>query len=428
VKEKPKLEMTIPTDIRLFGTQGVITIKYSANADYKCLMNFTESSVKDQNFELKSKASSVDVPFTLSESKRDYLEYSAKVICTLQDYTFTKDMILSVEQYPSSVVSISPSSINLTKRKATPTLKIENTIDEPIEIEITFEKGAAEEYIVLDKQSFILDVGASETVSFINTIPKKENISFTDTAVISAFGQVSKVTLNVDVVYIPFFKSKTFKIILFSTIAVTFIILLLLINYYLYYIRDYSASTWQNFRSYSHHVRDKTLSVVPKKIRDKMHIHVESDEVIDDTPQLDHSGVASIIKIMLSMNKDEADIKKRLKKEGLSEEEIKDALEVVHQELADKEELDKEESIIKVIKKMDEDSEYVRGVLKQSGFSDTQINQAFEEMEHEVENKEKDLQEKLKKITGEEETEAVSLLDIEKQNASKRVEKTSKKK
>jgi uncharacterized protein Smg (DUF494 family) len=159
---------------------------------------------------------------------------------------------------------------------------------------------------------------------------------------------------------------------------------------------------------------------LPQAIKTKLHIESEKE---DDMIQMqekavDHSGVESLIKIMMSLNHDEKDIIKRLQKEGLTEEEINESIKLVNEELEVQKDLEREENIIKVIKKMDEDSDTVRSLLKQSGFSDEQINQAFQEIEEELADKEKELEEHIAKFKGvEEEVEETSLLDIEKNKA-----------
>lgn len=420
INEKPYLNISASKEVRFLGSSSILPFTvYKSNGNFNCKLNFDNSEISGSDFNIGVGVKSVSAKINLVNDERATKEYSGNYVCNFKDNSFTGNFTTKFDIYPSKILSFDKDLIKISNRGNNPVLGITNLINDNLDLKLSF-KGAGDAYLTLSNYSLSLKPNGYAEITITNIIQKGENVSFNDNLVVSVLNQDFMIPFEVDVVYVPLFKSLGFKI--FKYLG--FIIIVLGIMYVIYYFsydidNEYKKDKTKLSDSFGG-IKEKMLSIIPDKIKHILKIQIEeeiSDQEETESP-VDYSGVASMIKIMLSLNKEEKDIKKRLKKEGLSEEEISGALAVVNEEMEDQEELEKEENIVKVIKKMDESGDTVRGSLKQSGFSDAQINQAFEEIEEELSDKEKELQEHLAQLKPQEDEEEVSLLDIEKNKNS----------
>jgi SOS response regulatory protein OraA/RecX len=414
----PSLDFEVVNEINVLGTLGKINLKnLKTNSNFNCDAKF-ENNIEDLNFEIKENKAEINIKL-LIEGRNTFLS-EGTIICKANndnDFIFEKDFEILIEQYPYLILDILEEEILINKRSDIIKLTLQNLLDENIEVKI--ELGILSHgFIVLETNNLFLSPLEQKEVSIFNTIEKKTDLTFDDEIIIKVIDQELSIPLKVNVIYVPFFKSKLFKTIMYISIILIFLILIKVIYYYSDDLKKNLNENKSKFVLFFDNKLNKIKQSLPQSIKDKLHIEDPIEEDVIQNNVVDHSGVESLIKIMMSLNHEEKDIIKRLRKEGLSEDEISESLNMVNEELETQHELEREESIIKVIKKMDEDSDTVRSFLKQSGFSDEQINQAFEEIEEELSEKEKRLEEHLAKYKEvEDETEEVSLLDIEKNKA-----------
>lgn len=417
IEESAEIDVEIPKIVRIMGSRGEIELNVlKSNGLFNCMIDFNDSFISSEKFEISSTLNKTKVNILVGEPKRQEKEVLGVLNCNFEDYVYEKKFFFNLYQYPKDVLELNKDEIIINKRRNKPELIIKNLIDEVITVSFAFENN--NDFLVFNKNNVEIFPDENITITLLNNFETKNNYSYSNNLIIKTLDQRISIPVLVDVVYVPFVKTLFFKILRIIFLIALFLSLAYLIYYYSLDLEKKSKETITIIKIKSKDIGKKIKSILPSKIKEILKIKDSEDEKNflnkEDSP-VDYSGVASMIKIMLSLNHEEKDIKKRLKKEGLSDDEIEGALKAVHEELEDQEELEKEENIIKVIRKMDESSDVVRGTLKQAGFSDSQINQAFEEIEEELSVKEKELQDHLAALKGQEDDEEeTSLLDLEK--------------
>ncbi|MGM5484396.1 MAG: hypothetical protein ACQEP1_00815 [Nanobdellota archaeon] len=411
VSVEPNVNLSMPEKVTMFGGKADLPIEVDSNGAFKCSIKGIEA----EPFSIKRDTEKVTVDVSGSEER-----FSGEKDIVFDCGDIRMERKLDVDMYPSDSLEIDASDLNITTHDEEPKVNIKNNLDEPAELSLSIE-GKAKALLYLEHMR--KEVPAGEEVSFVikNNLEKGMNSSMKGKLSIGVFGSTIKKDINIDISHVPFTETILFRILKYILYIGLLVGAFFVLHYYSEYLRLYTSRVLQKMKSVD--IKEKAKALIPAKLRKKKKEEGKSGE--DQQQQqneqkkdsLKHSSMTDMINIMASVGKEDDEIRERLKKEGMSEEEINKALKVVSEERKNKQELDKEKTIIDVIKEMDQGSDEIKEHLKKAGFSDTDINEAFEEIEEEVKHKQKEFQEHLKEIKGDDgEPEEASLTDTASDN------------
>lgn len=370
---KPIIEIGQPKDIHIMGTHGKISFPLSSiTGDFSCNLNVAGLTSKAS---AKSGQKTLDFDLNFKNEERLKETVEAIVVCKSGQDEFRKNYNLIINRYPSEIISIAPSELMVTDYDQSVNLIVTNLINEPLEITAAI-VGESEMYFEINQSSAVIDANDTANITINTRIKHGINVTTENFVVITYLGKEDKIPLSVNVVVVPF---------PITTIIIT-ILLIIFIGAGVY--------LWIYLKKNP----DKKKRIMASLNKATFWKKQKGPAVVEHVPR--HTGMEDIIKIMKGLGKDEKQIAARLKDEGFTDIDIKRSLINVQNELEGKEELNKEENAVKIMRAIEGDTDTIRAQLKQKGFNDEQINATFQELEVEIKDKEKKLSEQLKRDDG----------------------------
>ena len=424
ILEEPHISYDVQKLVRLLGTQGKIRLSnINANDDFDCTMFFDDPSLQGIPFTINRGDKSSTINFILSEAGRKTADYPGKINCSNGKDSFSNDFAVTIDLYPQKIFDVNKELLKVKRRTYNPKIKILNNLNEQIVVSAQLDE-VMDIYYKIEENTLTIPPLSSDYLIIESSVPSKENITFSGNIIISSLEQKITIPVEVNVKYVPFMKSLFVKIVLYLLLLIAILFVSYAIYVYWPEIMSFLLGAEKKAEKSSRSVSKLFMGIMPSRVKHWFNMDENKEVTVTEEDEAGkYQGVVDIIRIMMSLNKDVTEIRKALKKENMSDKEIDEAIKIVNEELSAEEQIHKEESVINVLKKMDEDADLIRGTLKQSGYSDGEINSTFEEIEGELAEKEKKLHDHLVALKGEDEQEEVSLLDIEKEKAGMNEEK-----
>lgn len=343
-----------------------------------------------QKFKI-DKQTSVTTDIVLSEIKNQDIDYEGRFDCLHEGMNLSFPITLVTKQFETIPFTVAPNDINITNLEEVPYFTIYNNVDK--EITVTAEFETEDPYLMIDNPQVTIEPLGTYEVYISNFIPVNESIVWSNVISVHAYDREESVM--VDVVYQPKQRNA------FVGLLLTFILVFGLLGGSGYALYTY---------------RTQIIAKLPKAITSKLPESITGQAV----PGLEDTGlefskdlknlhpmekkitaknfvhVAELIKIMKGLGKDDEEISQRLETEGYSKGEVTSLFKRVTEEMDTEDELVKEEKFMKLMKGLDQDTGTVRNKLKQDGFTDDEIKEAFKQAEDNISKKRGDLDKKLK--------------------------------
>ncbi|MFP4111566.1 MAG: hypothetical protein ACLFPQ_05400 [Candidatus Woesearchaeota archaeon] len=391
VQAVPTLNITSPDEVYIFGGKGVVNFRISKSPEtLNCDLTWDDVKVTTKSKFTLTNEKTLNTEIIISEVRNQDVTYTGEFLCVHEDTEIEIPVTIDTKQFDSFPFSVNPSVINVSSTEEKPLFTIYNNVDKPIVVDIEFIEE--DPYLAIDQQIAEIPPLDKYEITLSSFFVENESVEYTNEIVVSAYGKTETIDVLVSIEATQKRASFVGLIIIFTIVFGT--------------LGAGGYFAYQN--------KEKLIALIPPQIAAKFNmlpsVKTGGDEEKVDSKNYLH--VAELIKIMVGLGQDEDEITKRLKSEGYNDGEINEVFERVKEEMETEEVLEKEEKFMKLMKSLEMDVGTTRSKLKQEGFTDAEIQEAFKQTEDEITKKEKEIKQKLS--------------DEEKYNVSDEEAKTSK--
>jgi hypothetical protein len=381
IKSVPTLNITSSSKTFIYDGLGKVIFNIRKSAEkLNCELNWDDSKVKSKTQFALGSETKLSVDLNVGEIRNQEKTYTGKFVCSYEDGSLSIPVSISTQQFDSEPFSIAPDFLNVTSIDGVPVITIYNNVNVPITIQVEFLREDA--YFMIDSPLVDISPLSSESVMLSNFLTQNDTVEYSNVIVVSGYGLEKDVDFYVDI------KAKTSRKSLLNFL--TFFVFFGIFGggtFYLYKTNKLPKSLALKLNLNQHKMSASNNKNSSKKTNDDV-----SDE-LNNGKDLVH--LAELIKIMLGLGQDDDDIANRLKMEGFPEYQVKEVMDTVKQEMDNESALEKEERFMRMMKTLELDVGATRSKLKQEGFTDKEIQEAFKESEDEITKKEKDLKKKI---------------------------------
>lgn len=394
IKEDPKLEITTMSEIfNFFSEIGLIKLKVVSNADFSCKVETNEDGLSLQEKFTADKSGVVELNAVLGtlESKI----YTGNFKCSYDKSNFEIPFEFDVRYFDDEPIKLNKNRFKITKVGKNATLKVENNLDIPVSVDFSFPQESL--YLTLGKRNVVIDPEESYELNIINlAVPVDNSTVITDatTLIVSAFDQKYLVDIELEV------SPKKSGSIWTKLIVIVVIFLALLGIWYYLEKRPKGDGEKANKKTFQESITDfkkELRSVLPEKYH--KYVPKSAAEIAAEKKamkeEIQKSHLKDMVVVMKKLDKSEQEIQAKLSKEGLSETEVTEIIRQVNLDQKLQDSLSSEEEALKIVQSLDKNSS-AKSNLKEQGFSDDSINEAFEELQNSLMKKEEELKKQMK--------------------------------
>ncbi|MBN2458353.1 hypothetical protein JXB31_04450 [Candidatus Woesearchaeota archaeon] len=284
----------------VFGTKAKVdfNVKKTAHA-FACSLEWDDDDISSKSeFSSISDTLSVDVSF--SDAERVEKTYKGEFSCTSSGSEFSIPFSIDVSRYSTFPFSVDPDSIVVNMSGQHATFIVTNNLDESLELDMKLTKP--DSMFKLSHTSILIDPNDQANITVFNNVPPETNLTRTNSIDITALGQQKSINFNAFIASEP--KKKASPILIY-------VILLLAAaalgtaGYFAYSYRSVLLSYFKN---------ESKVDLVKIKIK-----KIEEKEK--------KTAIMNMVNLMRILNKDDAQIRKKLIEEGFAEKEIDEAFE-----------------------------------------------------------------------------------------------------
>jgi len=202
---------------------------------------------------------------------------------------------MHISRYAAFPFDVKPASLYVNRSGQNTNFIISNNLDETLDVEIKFLKNSAD--FELSRTSTGIDPNKEANITVFNNVGQNVNLSQTNVIEITALEQKKEVDFRANIVASPAEKMNQF---LYWLLIATIIIILGILGYFGYKYKD----VLMNFLK-----KGSKIDVIKMKIK-----KLEEKEK--------HTAIMNMVNILRILNKDDVQIRARLKTEDFTDEEI----------------------------------------------------------------------------------------------------------
>ena len=374
----------------VYNGQGVVhfRIDKTEGVSLDCSLKWDDLSITSRERFSISSQSTINTDIVLSEVRNQMKDYKGRFECIHDGMNMTMPFTISTAQFEQTPFTVSPNQINISSFDSEATFTIYNNVDIDIIVESHFE--TEDPYMMVSTPQVMIDAHDRAEVRVTLLFSEEEmedELVWSNVIKVSAYGREDYVDVS-----IAMSDARAFS---FDGLFIMFVIIFGLIS---------------GFGYYAYTKRSMIISALPDSVKSKLPDNMISASVGVTSPsneKVNHPmekkvkaknfvHLAEMIKIMKGLGKDDDDIINTLENEGYSKAEINELFEKVQDELDAEQTMEKEERFMKLMKDLDSDAGAVRTKLKQDGFTDAEIKEAFKQAEEDILKKRTELDKKLK--------------------------------
>ena len=374
----------------IYNAQGdiVFDIDKTEGVSLDCRLRWDDPAVTSRERFSISGQERITTEIILSEVRNQRKEYSGHFECVHDGMNMTMPFTIETVQFEDVPFTVDPKSLNITSTEEGMTFTIYNNVDIEIMVESEFE--VEDPYMMISNPQVQIDPLDRAEVTITPLFSEEEmdeELSWSNVVRVHAYGRDDyvDVSLGLD-------ESRAFS---FTGLFFTFVIFFGILGGLGYAV--YSS-------------KSSILSALPDSVKSRLPDAIISSSLTAAAGTDGNVGhpmekkvkaknfvhLAEMIKIMKGLGKDDDEIAKTLEGEGYSKEEVSELFDRVQDELDAEQTLGKEERFMKLMKDLDADAGAVRTKLKQDGFTDAEIKEAFKQAEEDILKKREELDKKLK--------------------------------
>lgn len=354
----------------------------AVNVPVTCEVKLESADLTAQRKIQIANTGTVEVPITIDLIQEGQILDSGTLVCDRAGTAVIVPFDIDVTVHNKFPFQVEPSSLSINSYSKSFSIKIRNLENQPMELDVSLDFPS--DLYTIEPYEKVVDAKDSVTIDFSTTYLKIENVTDSNIIVVKAFDKTYEVPLSIDIKHAP--TSVGF------IIGFTLIVTLLATAGFVAY----------NWNSLGPQFQDLYI-----KIKQKTgHEVVNTNGPVTTTRKRDvtRETMMDIISIMQSMDKSEQEVIARLESEGYARPLIMgliDELRVVQQKVSS---IKSEDKVIGIIQGLDGQMDVVTKVLKEKGYSENDIRDAFKELSASTSEKEK----KLRKEAGFTENEKIT--------------------
>ncbi len=298
--------------IYVFGTENVINFDINkTDHNFKCNLTWQENDISSEDeFSINNDELRIDISFR--EPRRVERTYNGVFFCEAQGQTFEQSFSFDASRYITFPFELSPDTVIINETGKNANLTIQNNLDESIEVSLSFENS--QNYFELSTENIALNPRDEEVVTILNNVPPEVNVS--ETNIINAEALEQKRNVNFQAFVIG--KSVEERGPLLFWVSLIIVV---------------SMIAGLGFGGYYYRDRLKKLFLKEDKL-DETKLRIKRYEEKEK-----NTAIENMINLMRMLNKEDKEIKEKLKEEGFTEDEITKGFE---SEASEPEEEDKE--------------------------------------------------------------------------------------
>lgn len=284
--------------LKVFGTSVPMEFRIDKTShNFDCTLDWEEEDISSKkDFRLTGNSLKVDLSF--SEPERVENTYHGEFTCSAMNQDFNIPFSIDVSRYAAFPFSVEPRRIKINKTGETKNFTIKNKLDESLKVDLEFQRSTKK--FDFSSSSIMIDPNGEATVEIYNNAPPEINVTETNTINVVALDE--KKTINFRAFIYTEAEQKSG-----GMLSWIFLVLLVIIlaggGYAAYYYRDYLKSLFK---------KGSNVDKIKMKIK-----RLEEKEK--------KTAILNMIHIMRMLNKEDKDVRQRLKDEGFSEDEIEKA-------------------------------------------------------------------------------------------------------
>ncbi len=371
----------------VYNGQGVVEfdVDKTEGVSLDCRLRWDDPSITSRERFSVSEQSTLNTDIVLSEVRNQRKDYKGRFECDHDGVNLTMPFEISTIQFEQTPFTVDPDSLNITSSSDETYFTIYNNVDMEIVVESRFE--TEDPYMMISNPQVNIEPHDRAQVAItplFDDTEMEEELHWSNMIRVHAYGREEYVDVS-----IGYEAARSFS---FGGLFFTFIII-------------FGLMGGMGYMAYSN--KSAIVSALPEPIKSKLPNTMASSMESSGDGKVNHPmekkvkaknfvHLAEMIKIMKGLGKDDDEITKKLEAEGYSKTEVNELFERVQDELDATQTLGKEERFMKLMKDLDADTGAVRNKLKQDGFTDIEIKEAFKQAEEDILKKREELDKKLK--------------------------------
>lgn len=295
IMEHPSIEFEPEGHIDVFGTSSRLEFDIDKTYhEFDCKLSWNEENISSKN-EFRVTENELTLDLSFEEARRLETTYSGEFRCEAQGEEIIDEFSFDVSRYPTFPFSVEPDDILINETGETKNVTIENRLDESIDISVDFQRQS--EQFELSSNDLVIYGGEEEDVKIYNNADPTENVSQTNTIIVESLEQEETINFQAFIEGEP---ERELGPVFFWTSLLVLI----------------SIAGGGGFVAYRYRETLRGLFSREQK-EDKIKMRIKKLEEKEKK-----TAIQNMVQIMRMLNKEDSEVKKRLKEEGFTDEEI----------------------------------------------------------------------------------------------------------
>ncbi len=300
IVEYPSIEFHPQDSIDVFGSSSRLEFDIDKTPhEFNCELSWEDENISSKN-EFKITESELTIDLSFEEAKRLETTYHGSFRCEARGEEIIDEFSFDASRYPTFPFRAEPDDILINETRQTKNITITNRLDESIDVKIEFQRQS--EQFELSTTEMVIYANEERDVKIYNNAPPTENVSQTNTIVVSALGNEENINFQAFIEGVP---EQELSPVFFWVSLLALVSIIGGAGFFAYRYREDLKSLLKREKK-----EDKVLMRI-KKLEEKEK----------------KTAIQNMIQIMRMLNKEDSEVKKRLKEEGFTDEEIDKVLE-----------------------------------------------------------------------------------------------------
>ncbi|MGM5482103.1 MAG: hypothetical protein ACQESF_01445 [Nanobdellota archaeon] len=281
--------------LKVFGKSSPLYFNVDKTShNFDCKLTWDEEDISSKT-DLRINSNSLKIDVSFDKAERLENTYHGEFECKAMNQDFVLPFSIDISRYATFPFTVEPQRIKVNKTSQNKNFTIKNNLDESLQVDVDFQRNTGD--FGFSSTSVVVDPNGEESITIYNNAAPLTNITHTNTIKVNALDQEKTINFRA---FIYHDKEKKESGLFFWVFLVVFIVLLGVLGYLSYFYKDFFLNLFK---------KESSVDKVKMKIK-----KLEQKEK--------NTAVLNMIQIMRMQNKEEKDIKGRLKEEGFSDEEI----------------------------------------------------------------------------------------------------------
>ncbi len=304
----PSLNLTIPREMTVFGATTILPLAITKSGhNFSCRLTWSTAGIATaQSFTIET-GTTFNLPAQFTQPGTEQKDYTGSIVCSAVSSKFTFPFTINVNRFLTRPMSVGPASLFINGSDSAPgtaEFTIRNLLDESIDVIVSLRDPNA---TAIEFSEYFLSLYPSETRTVtVSVLPIiGENLTLVNSVVIRSFNVEERIPLVVELIVEPVSVTPVWMIISGSVFAIG---LLAIVGYFGYSNRVKLRGWWSK-------------RVQKESYYDQVRRDVQAYELKEQA-----IAIKNLTTIFKMQGLPEMEIRKRLREQGFSDEEVMQAL------------------------------------------------------------------------------------------------------